>query len=29
MKVQIDGRYAYETDLEDVEVGDEMVLPGV
>ncbi len=28
MKVQIDGRYAYETDLEDVEVGDEMVLPG-
>jgi len=28
MKVQIDSRYAYETDLEDVEVGDEMVLPG-
>lgn len=28
MKVQINGRYAYETDLEDVEVGDEMVLPG-
>jgi len=28
MKVQINGQYAYETDLEDVEVGDEMVLPG-
>jgi hypothetical protein len=28
MKVQIDGRYAYETDLEVVEIGDEMVLPG-
>ncbi|MET0305905.1 MAG: hypothetical protein ABW196_06710 [Solirubrobacterales bacterium] len=28
MKVLINGRYAYETDLEDVEVGDEMVLPG-
>lgn len=28
MKVLIDGRYAYETDLEDVEVGDEMLLPG-
>ncbi len=28
MKVLINGRYAYETDLEDVEIGDEMVLPG-
>jgi hypothetical protein len=28
MKVQINGRYAYETDLVDVEVGDEMLLPG-
>jgi len=28
MKVLINGRYAYETDLDDVEVGDEMVLPG-
>jgi hypothetical protein len=28
MKVLINGRYAYETDLADVEVGDEMVLPG-
>ena len=28
MKVLINGRYAYETDLEDVQVGDEMVLPG-
>ena len=28
MKVLINGRYAYETDLSDVEVGDEMVLPG-
>jgi len=28
MKVQIDSRYAYETDLEDIEVGNEMVLPG-
>lgn len=28
MKVLIDGRYAYETDLDDVEVGDEMALPG-
>jgi hypothetical protein len=28
MKVLINGRYAYETDLDDVEVGDEMLLPG-
>ena len=28
MKVQINSRYAYETDLVDVEVGDEMLLPG-
>ena len=28
MKVLINGRYAYETDLTDVEVGDEMLLPG-
>jgi hypothetical protein len=28
MRVLIDGRYAYETDLDDVEVGDEMALPG-
>jgi hypothetical protein len=28
MKVLINGRYAYETDLDDVEVGDEMALPG-
>lgn len=28
MKVQINGRYAYETDLQDVEIGDEMLLPG-
>jgi hypothetical protein len=28
MKVQINGRYVYETDLLDVEIGDEMVLPG-
>jgi hypothetical protein len=28
MKVLINGRYAYETDLADVRVGDEMVLPG-
>jgi hypothetical protein len=28
MKVQINGRYAYETDLEDIEIGDEMLLPG-
>jgi len=28
MKVLINGRYAYQTDLEDVEVGDEMLLPG-
>jgi hypothetical protein len=28
MKVLINGRYAYETDLDDVEVGDEMCLPG-
>jgi hypothetical protein len=28
VKVLINGRYAYETDLEDVAVGDEMVLPG-
>lgn len=28
MKVQINGRYAYETDLKDVEVGDELLLPG-
>lgn len=28
MKIQINGRYAYETDLRDVEIGDEMVLPG-
>lgn len=28
LKVLINGRYAYETDLDDVEVGDEMLLPG-
>jgi hypothetical protein len=28
VKILINGRYAYETDLNDVEVGDEMVLPG-
>jgi hypothetical protein len=28
VKVLINGRYAYETDLDDVRVGDEMVLPG-
>jgi hypothetical protein len=28
MKVLIDGRYTCETDLDDIEVGDEMVLPG-
>jgi hypothetical protein len=28
MKVLINGQYAYETDLDDVKVGDEMVLPG-
>jgi hypothetical protein len=28
VKVLINGRYAYETDLDDVEVGDEMLLPG-
>jgi hypothetical protein len=28
VKVLINGRYAYETDLEDIEIGDEMVLPG-
>jgi len=28
MKVQINGRYAYQTDLVDIEVGDEMLLPG-
>jgi hypothetical protein len=28
MKIQINGRYAYETDLQDVEIGDEMLLPG-
>jgi hypothetical protein len=28
VKVLINNRYAYETDLEDVQVGDEMVLPG-
>jgi hypothetical protein len=28
MKVLINGRYAYETDLQDIEVGDEMLLPG-
>jgi hypothetical protein len=28
VKILINGRYAYETALEDVEVGDEMVLPG-
>lgn len=28
MKIQINSRYAYETDLQDVEIGDEMVLPG-
>ncbi len=28
MKVLINGRYAYETELDDVEVGDEMLLPG-
>jgi uncharacterized Zn-binding protein involved in type VI secretion len=28
VRVQINGRYAYDTDLDDVEVGDEMVLPG-
>lgn len=28
MKVLIDGSYAYETDLHDVEIGDEMLLPG-
>jgi hypothetical protein len=28
MKVLINSRYAYETDLEDIEIGDEMVLPG-
>lgn len=28
MRVLINDRYAYETDLDDVEVGDEMVLPG-
>jgi hypothetical protein len=28
VKVLINGQYAYETDLDDVEVGDEMLLPG-
>lgn len=28
MKVQINGRYAYETDLQDIQVGDEVLLPG-
>jgi hypothetical protein len=28
MKVEINGKYAYETDLDDVKIGDEMVLPG-
>jgi hypothetical protein len=28
LKVLINGRYAYETDLDDVEIGDEMLLPG-
>jgi hypothetical protein len=28
MRVLINDRYAYETNLDDVEVGDEMVLPG-
>lgn len=27
MRILINGRYAYETDLDDVEVGDEMILP--
>jgi hypothetical protein len=28
VKILINGRYAYETDLDDVEIGDEMALPG-
>jgi hypothetical protein len=28
VKILINGQYAYETDLEDVQVSDEMVLPG-